>query len=250
MNKKVAWITGGGTGIGRELTKVLVDNGWNVAISGRRVEKLLEVKNYNKKKILHFKLDIRNQKNCETVIKKIQKSFGQIDLAFLNAAAYNPGHLNFEDLRKIKTVIDVNLMGQINCLKYLLPILKKKKSGHIVFVSSPAGYRGLPNAGIYGVTKSALTFLAESIFIELKKSKIKVQVVHPGFIKTPMTDKNTFPMPFLMSAKKAAKIIYKKLDSNNFDICFPKKLILPMKILKIIPDKLYFFLMGKLSNFS
>ena len=164
----------------------------------------------------------------------------------LNAAAYNPGHLDFNNLSKIKYVMDTNLMGQMNCISSVLPSMKKKNSGQIVFVSSPAGFKGLPNAGIYGITKSALTFLAESMYLELLQTKIKVQVVHPGFIKTPMTDKNAFPMPFLMTSENAARRIYKKLLSSDFEIYFPKRLIIPMKILSILPYKFYFFIMSKI----
>lgn len=245
-NKKIAWVTGGGTGIGSEIVKILVRNNWKVVISGRRLEKLKLTKEYDKKNIIPLKLDVTSELECKNVVKEILSRFGKIDLIILNAAAYNPGHLNFQNLSKIKTVMDTNLMGQINCLSYVLPIMKKKNRGQIVFVSSPAGFKGLPNAGIYGVTKSALTFLAESMYLELLDYNIKIQVVHPGFIKTPMTDKNTFPMPFLMSANKAAKIIYKNLFSSKFEIYFPKRLIFPMKILSILPYKVYFFVMKRI----
>ena len=114
-----------------------------------------------------------------------------------------------------------------------------------MFVSSPAGYRGMPGAGLYGVTKSGLTFLAETLKIELEQFNIKVQVVHPGFIKTPMTDKNTFPMPFLMNPEKAARIIFSKIRSNIFEIYFPKILLIPMKVLSFLPYRIYFFLIKK-----
>ena len=120
--------------------------------------------------------------------------------------------------------------------------MKKKSKGHLIFMSSPAGFRGLPGAGIYGVTKSALTFLAETLKIEYDKYKIKVQVVHPGFVKTPMTDQNKFQMPFLMTAEKASKIITQKIFTNTFEISFPKRLIIPMKIMKLLPSPIYFFL--------
>ncbi len=248
-NKKIAWVTGGGTGIGSEIVKLLVNNGWKVVISGRRIEKLKEIESFNKENISSFKLDVSIEKDCIMVVNNILKMYGSIDLVILNAAAYNPGHLDFSDTKKLKKVIDINLMGQINCLKPVLPIMKKK-SGHIVFVSSPAGFRGLPNAGIYGVTKSALTFLAESLYLEYLHSKIKIQVIHPGFIKTPMTDKNNFPMPFLMTATQAAKRIYRELSSSKFEIFFPKRLIVPMKILNILPYKIYFFIMNKILKSS
>ena len=246
MKNKVVWITGGGTGIGAELTKILVDKNYHVVISGRRTSALKKIKQYSEKKISIFKLDVSSEIACRDVINKIVKKFNKIDLAILNAAAYNPGNLESVELSKIKEVMNTNLMGQINCLNYLLPNMKEKNNGHIVFVSSPAGFRGLPNSGIYGITKSGLTFLAETLRLELSKSKIKIQVIHPGFIKTPMTDKNNFPMPFLMSAKMAAQKIYKGLLSSRFEIYFPKRLIIPMKIMQLLPYNIYFFLMNKL----
>ena len=246
MNKsKIVWITGGGTGIGKSITKQLVDKGHTVIVSGRNSESLKSIKRYNPKKIDYEILDISSPDDCKKVIQKIERKFGYIDLAILNAAAYNPGKINFDDLKSINHIVNVNLTGQINSLSALLPTMKKRKYGQIVFISSPAGYKGLPNAGIYGVTKSALTFLSESLYLELKKYKIKVQVVHPGFIKTPMTEKNNFPMPFLMGSDKAASIIIKNLNKNKFEIAFPKRLIIPMKILQLLPYGLYFFIMKK-----
>ncbi len=242
-NKKIAWITGGGTGIGSELAKILVKNNWIVAISGRRLEKLNQVKKNDPENIYAFKLDVTSEKNCKIVAEKIINKFKKIDLAILNAAAYNPGHLNFNDSLKIKNVINTNLIGQMYCVGSIINYMKIRNYGQIVFVSSPAGFKGLPNAGIYGITKSALTFLAESMYLEYLESNIKIQVIHPGFIKTPMTDKNTFPMPFLMSSKEASQRIFKNLSNNSFEIFFPKRLIIPMKILSILPYKIYFFIM-------
>ena len=132
---KVAWVTGGGTGIGAELVKILVDNGWNVSISGRRIEKLREIEVYKKESISSFKLDITSEISCKNVAKKIIKKFNKIDLIILNAAAYNPGHLDFANLSKIKYVMDTNLMGQMNCISSVLPIMRRNNSGQIVFVS-------------------------------------------------------------------------------------------------------------------
>ena len=160
----------------------------------------------------------------------------------LESMTWLADELNKINPSETKKVIDINLSGVINCLPIILEDMKKKKKGQIVFVSSPAGYRGMPGAGLYGVTKSGLTFLAETLKIELEKFNIKVQVVHPGFVKTPMTDKNTFPMPFLMSPEKASKIIFSKLNSNVFEIYFPKSLLIPMKLLCLLPYKIYFFL--------
>ncbi len=240
--KKVIWITGGGTGIGKELAKKFSDRNFNVVISGRRIEKLNEVKKYSPKTIFPMRLDVTNPKKCKDVSRIIMGKFGFIDIIILNAATYSPGSLDVMKPREIKKILDINILGPIYCFAPVLENMKKESKGHLVFMSSPAGFRGLPGAGIYGVTKSALTFLAETLKIEYDKFKIKVQVIHPGFVKTAMTDKNNFEMPFLMTAEKAAEIITQKLFSNTFEISFPKKLIIPMKIMNLLPSSIYFFL--------
>ena len=245
-SKKVVWITGGGTGIGKELAKSFADLNYKVIISGRRVEKINEVMKYKPDCIKPIQLDVTKPNKCKNTVSSIIKNFGDIDVIILNAAAYSPGSLDKLEPLKIKSIIETNILGPINCLAPVLEKMKKNKKGHLVFMSSPAGYRGLPGAGIYGVTKSALTFFAETLKIELDSFKIKVQVIHPGFVKTPMTDKNTFEMPFMISAKSATEQIMKNIFLNKFEIFFPKRLILPMKIMSMLPDKIYFYLMKKL----
>ena len=244
--KKVAWITGGGTGIGKELAKRFSDKKYKVIVSGRRLSKLKDIQKYNEDNIIPMKLDVTNYKKCKQIAELILKKFGSIDIIILNAATYNPGSLEKINVLEIKKIVETNILGPINCYSPVLEYMKKIKKGHLVFVSSPAGYRGLPGAGIYGVTKSAITFLAETLKLEYDIFNIKVQVVHPGFIKTPMTDKNTFDMPFIMSAQKAADIIMSKIFTRTFEIFFPKRLILPMKLLQVIPFPIYSFLMKNL----
>ena len=243
---KVAWITGGGTGIGKELTLILAEKNYDVIISGRRKEKLIETAKNNKKKIHPIPLDVKNPIQCKKVSETIYKKFKKIDLLILNAAIYSPGSMTKICTTEAKKVVDINLLGVLNCLSPVAKIMQENKEGHVVFVSSPAGYQGLPGGGFYGVTKSALTFLAETLNIEFHKSNIKVQVVNPGFVKTPMTDKNPFFMPFLMTPSNAAKKISEKLESSDFEIFFPKKLIIPMKLLRLLPYSIYFFLIKKL----
>ncbi len=244
MRNKVVWITGGGTGIGKELALILSNNNYEVIVSGRRKEKLLETAKLNKN-IYAYPLDVQNYNQCLKTSNLIYKKFKSIDLLILNAAIYSPGSIKKLSPIDAKKVIDINILGALNCLYPVASRMQKNKSGHIVFVSSPAGYQGLPGGGFYGVTKSAMTYLAEILNIELHKINIKVQVVHPGFVKTPMTDKNPFYMPFLMTPQKAAKKIFNNLKSHKFEIYFPKRLIIPMKILKLLPYNIYFFLMKK-----
>jgi short-subunit dehydrogenase len=242
---RVCWITGGGSGIGAELAKILSKNSYIVFISGRTKSKLSNIAK-NNKSIIPVAGDVSRLKDCKKIVDTIHKKFRKIDLVILNAATYSPGSMENLNVKEIKKVVDINLMGVINCLSSVISEMKKNKGGHLMIVSSPAGYRGLPGAGIYGVTKSAVTFLAETIKLEYEKFNIKVQVVHPGFVKTPMTDKNKFKMPFLITPQKAAHRIADKINTNDFEIYFPKRLLLGMKLLKFLPNKLYFKLIRKL----
>ena len=169
---KVAWITGGGTGIGKELALILAKKEYDVIISGRRKEKLIETANINKKRIHPISLDVSNPNQCLKVSESICKKFKEIDLLILNAAIYSPGSITKISTAEAKKVININLLGAINCLSPVAKVMQKNKKGHIVFVSSPAGYQGLPGGGFYGVAKSALTFLAETLNIEFHNCKI------------------------------------------------------------------------------
>ena len=124
-----------------------------------------------------------------------------------------------------------------------------RDSGHIAIVSSPVGYRGLPTAGPYGLTKAGLINLAESLYFDLKKYKIKISVINPGFIISESTKLNTFPMPFLRTAEFAANKIYKGLtNSYKFEIFFPWFFLIILKFFRILPYKLYFYLIKKITK--
>ena len=142
--------------------------------------------------------------------------------------------------------METNFFGTINSINSVYDYFKEKKSGHISIVSSVAGYRGLPTAGAYCASKSALISYAESLYFDMKRFDVRVSVVNPGFIKTPMTDQNPFPMPMIVSAEFAAEEMFKGLTkSNSFEIHFPKKFTFIMKILKILPNWLYLKLIKK-----
>ena len=127
--------------------------------------------------------------------------------------------------------------------------MNEKNGGHIAIVSSPVGYRGLPTAGAYGLTKAGLINLAESLFFDLKKNKIKISLINPGFIETKSTNLNSFPMPFIRSAEFAANKIYLGLTKNyRFEIYFPKVFLLFLKIGRILPYKLYFYFISKITK--
>ena len=137
--------------------------------------------------------------------------------------------------------MEVNYFGTMNCINSVYEYFSEKKSGKISIISSVAGYRGLPAAGAYCASKSALISFAESLYFDMIRKNVKVSVICPGFIKTPMTDQNEFPMPMIKSAEYAADKIYLGiLKRSGFEIHFPKTFTFLMKIIQILPNWLYF----------
>mgnify|MGYP001384244299 FL=1 len=244
-NQKKIWITGASSGIGKAVAEKFAAEGWKVAVSARRKELLQDMaKDQN---ISSFPLDVTDRSQINSVFQNILKEFGNIDICLFSSGTYEPKDEQNIDPDKIKNVINVNFLGVIDCVKTVEEYFKNKKTGHISIVSSIAGYRGLPNSSGYGPSKAALTNFCESIYFDFKKFGVRVSVISPGFIKTPLTDKNEFPMPFLKTVDYAANQIFNGLvKSNAFEIHFPKGLTLTLKFLRILPYKLYLFLVDKL----
>tara|TARA_Y100000591_G_scaffold97422_1_gene82620 strand:+ start:129 stop:881 length:753 start_codon:yes stop_codon:yes gene_type:complete len=244
-NQKKIWITGSSSGIGRAVALKFASEGWKVAVSARRTELLNELA--NKQNILAFPLDVTNKTQIKNTFENILADFGNIDICLFSSGTYDPKNEQTIDPDKIKNVMDVNFLGVINCVKAVENYFKEKKSGHISIVSSIASYRGLPNSSGYGPSKAALTNFSESIYFDFKKFGVRVSIISPGFIKTPLTDKNEFPMPFLKSVDYAANKIFDGLvKTKDFEIHFPKSLTLLLKFLRILPYKTYLFLVDKL----
>ena len=250
MNKKTIWITGGSTGIGKALAIKFASNGWNVAISARR-ENLLQEISDNNENIFSYPLDVTNKSQCKEVFNKIKSKFQNVDICFFSTGTWNPKKEKDIDVEQIEDVFKVNFFGTLNSIKTVEEYFKNKQDGIITIVSSIAGYRGLPNSTGYGPSKSALNNLAESLYFDFKRSNVRVCLVSPGFIKTPMTDKNDFKMPFLKTTEYAANKIYDGLiNKNNFEIHFPKSLTLILKLFSFLPSKLYFGLIGKMTKYQ
>ena len=244
-NQKKIWITGASSGIGKAVAEKFAAEGWKVAVSARRKELLQDMaKDQN---ISSFPLDVTDRSQINSVFQNILKEFGNIDICLFSSGTYEPKDEQNIDPDKIKNVINVNFLGVIDCVKTVEEYFKNKKTGHISIVSSIAGYRGLPNSSGYGPSKAALTNFCESIYFDFKKFGVRVSVISPGFIKTPLTDKNEFPMPFLKTPEYAAEKIFDGLiKSSSFEIHFPKGLTLTLKFLRILPYRLYLFLVDKL----
>ena len=250
---KIVWITGGSTGIGLETARKFLSNNWKVIISSRNSVNLLKARNEilntsMNKNLFVYECDISKRQAVEETINNIKNKIGNIDLAILNAAAYAPNKTQEFSIENYEYLIDVNLKGTLYCIEMLIKNMTEKK-GHIAIVTSPVGYRGLPTAGAYGLTKAGLINLGESLYFDLKKRSIKISIINPGFIESESTNLNTFPMPFLKSSKFAAKKIYEGLIGKyRFEIFFPWFFLILLKLFRILPYRLYFYLITKITK--
>ena len=244
MDKKI-WITGASSGIGRSLAIKFANEGWKVAASARRENLLKELSN-KYPNIESFPLDVTDINKCNSVFKEIIEKFENIEICVFGTGIHDPESEKEFNLDKIKKIMEVNFFGVMNSINSIYSYYNEKKSGQISVISSVAGYRGLPAAGAYCASKSALTSFTESLYFEMKRKNVRVTLISPGFIKTPMTDQNDFSMPMIKSPEFAAEQIYLGLiKKKGFEIHFPKAFTFIMKILRILPNNVYFKIMEK-----
>ena len=242
--KKTIWITGASSGIGRSLAIKFASEGWTVAASARREDLLKELKNENHN-IYSYPLDVTDVDRCCLVFKKILEDFKSVEICVFGSGISDPKSEKQFNLDKIKKIMEVNFFGTMNSINAIYKNFSEKKSGQISIISSVAGYRGLPVAGAYCASKSAITSFTESLYFDMIKKNVKVKLISPGFIKTPMTDQTNSPMPMIKSPEFAANEIYIGLiNKESFEIHFPKTFTFLMKILQILPNWLYFKLIN------
>jgi NAD(P)-dependent dehydrogenase (short-subunit alcohol dehydrogenase family) len=244
MNKKI-WITGASSGIGKALALKFAEEGWQVAASARR-ENLLDELSEKNSNIYSFPLDVKNEDKVKKVFLDIIQKFSSIDIVVFCTGMHDPDSEKELNSEKIREIMETNFFGTLNCIMAVSNFFREKKSGHISIVSSVAGYRGLPAASGYCASKSALTSLAESLYFDFGRYNIRISLVSPGFIKTPMTEKNKFSMPMIKSPEFAANKMFIGLtQKKSFEIHFPVLFTIMMKFLKIMPNWLYFLLVKK-----
>ena len=244
-NEKKIWITGASSGIGKALAIKFANHGWKVAASARR-ENLLNDLRKNNPNIFPFPLDVKDEKLTHNVFKNILEKFKSLDTCVFCTGIHDPESEKKLSSEKIREIMETNFFGTLNSVMAVSDYFRERKNGHISIVSSVAGYRGLPAASGYCASKSALISLAESLYFDFKRHNVRVSVVNPGFIKTPMTDKNKFPMPMIKSAEFAAEKMFIGLTKKNaFEIHFPIAFTMMMKLLKIMPNWLYLLLVKK-----
>lgn len=241
-----AWITGASSGIGRALAERLARAGWTVAISARRAAELDAVAAGNPTRLRPYPLDVTDAEAVRRTVARIEAEEGAIALAVLNAGSHQPMSAHAFDVDGFRRLIDLNLMGVVDCLAALLPRMRKRGQGQIAIVGSIAGYRGLPTAAAYAASKAALIAMAEALRPEVERDGTLLQIVNPGFVRTPLTDRNRFRMPFLMTVEDAAAAFQRGLATRRFEIVFPRRLAWAMKVLRALPYVLALPLMRRL----
>lgn len=244
---KRVWVTGAGKGIGRAVSVALTKSGVTVYATARSQSDLFSLQKECESlegEIICCPLDITDRSGIEKLFESWQVDQLIPDAAILNAGTHDPFLAQEFSAERCEKLLRVNVQGTINCLEPLLREYTAVNSGQIAIMASVAGYRGLPTASAYGASKAALINLTEALRLDLKETGIKVQLVSPGFVRTPLTDKNTFTMPALMEPEDAAQRVVQGMLRDTFEITFPKRFTFILKFLRILPYSLYFKLVG------
>ena len=231
------WITGASSGIGRALARELARRGARVGISARRVERLDQLAAEGA--MLPVPVDVTDLASMMQAAARVESELGAIDLAILNAGIWEQVNVAAWDSELFRRHFDTNLMGLVHGVEAVLPGMRRRRAGTIAGMASVAGYRGIPRSEAYGATKAAEINMLESMRIDLGRTGIRVVTVCPGFVRSELTDANSFPMPFLIEAEEAARRIADGLEKGKPEIVFPLPMMLLMKAARLVPVRLW-----------
>ncbi|MFC1770362.1 SDR family NAD(P)-dependent oxidoreductase [Candidatus Margulisiibacteriota bacterium] len=251
MDKKTVFITGASSGIGKGLVYRFAQDGYQVAAAARRIDLLNNIaKDLNKenKLVLPISCDVTKKSEVLKAVQVCHEQLGQIDIFIANAgqSISSPGEEFSAEI--YEELYKTNVFGVIFGFEAVIPDMIKRKSGQLVCISSLAGYRGLPQSGAYSSSKAAVAALTESLRIDLKEFNIKVSLINPGFIKTPMTDRNSYYMPFLMGTQRGVDKIYRAIMRQKSVYAFPWQLALLVRLLRLFPARIYDFVLRNRKN--
>jgi short-subunit dehydrogenase len=238
---RLVWVTGASTGIGAEICKQLAAEGVVVAASARNAGALQALG----PGIHAYPLDVSIETNVADTFEAIEQAHGPIDLIIAGAGTYTPASAADFQTQMFRRMYEVNYLGVIHVLAAALPTFRARRAGHLSWIASVSGYRGLPKAAAYGPTKAALINLAESLKPELDRDGVKVSVINPGFVRTPMTAVNDFEMPFLMEPADAARATLAGLAKGKFEVAYPKPFVAIMKFGRLLPYRIFFWVSRK-----
>ncbi|SHN28061.1 Short-chain dehydrogenase [Pseudomonas asturiensis] len=242
MNTPVArriWLTGASSGIGFALAVELLKAGHRVALTARTLEPLQGLARQYPTQVLLATGDLTDGLQVTSIAAVIEQEWGALDTAILNAGTCEYVDTQHFDAAMVERVVRTNLLASSFCIQEALPLLRKGRNPHLVGVASAVTFLALPRAEAYGASKAGLRYLFEALRLDLASEDIDVTVVSPGFVDTPLTAKNDFPMPMRWPVAKAASYIAKSLakDKRPLDIAFPAVFILSMRLLAMLPAR-------------
>lgn len=232
------WLTGASSGIGAELARILLEQGHQVALGARQADRLAPLAEQFPGQVLLAIGDLGNPEDIAAIAARIEQAWGGLDMAIFNAGTceyLEPGQF---DPALVERVMRTNLLSVAYCLASALPLLRKGQRPHLVVMGSSVTWLALPRAGAYGASKAAVRYLMESQRIDLAREGIAVTLISPGFVDTPLTRRNDFPMPQLWSAQRAARHIARRLPHRPVEINFPGLFTCVLRLLGALPARL------------
>ena len=230
------WLVGASEGLGRSLAQVMSRAGVELVVSARSMERLEELVAELPGKASAVSVDISDSDS----VRKAAVDAGDIDGVVFLAGVYWPMKATEWDADKAEAMADINFTGAFRVLGQIVPGFVEKDAGHVVLTGSLSGFRGLPGAIGYGASKAGVMYLAESMQADLRSTGVDVQVVNPGFVKTRLTDKNEFSMPFIMEPEEAAQEIWEHMNDTTFKKSFPRLFSWFFRVSQFLPDWLYY----------
>lgn len=240
------WILGASSGIGEALARQIIGRGARVALSARRREALMRLAGDGETLVLP--LDVTDVAALEAARERIVEAWGGVDVVAFVAGTYAPLRAWELTPERIRPMLATNLAATMNGVATVLPTLLAQGTGSLLIVASVAGYRGLPLAAAYGPTKAALINFAETLYLDLAPRGLGVFLVDPGFVATPLTARNAFPMPALITADEAAGEILAGMAAGRFEIHFPRRFTGWLKLARLLPYRLYFPLVRRVTD--
>ena len=241
MHGKRYWLVGASEGLGKALAKKLNAAGAEVILSARSEDTLKEAVADMPGKASFQTIDIADDDS----VKDAAAAVGDVDGVVLLAGVYWPFGTDAWEADKAVAMVDINFTGFVRVLGQVVPQMVARDEGHIVITSSLTAFRGLPGSIGYTASKAATLSLAECMYADLRKTGVDVQVALPGFIKTRLTDKNDFNMPFLMEPDEAAQAMFDHMSSSRFKQAFPMLFSWLFRLSQFLPDWAYYRLFGK-----
>jgi short-subunit dehydrogenase len=248
--EKVVLITGASSGIGRALALELGRRGARLGLTARRGEELLKVAYEVGRaggEAMALAADVRDPEALKAAAESVRERWGRIDVLVANAGMSSTTAGTKLNAGEVGDVITVNVLGVVNSVAAVLPSMLERRAGHLVAISSLASYRGMPKSGAYSASKAAVSTFFESLRVDLSKSGVVVTVIHPGFIRTPMTANRKKKLPFLLEVDDAACRI-RAIERRARTYAFPWQLASLVRVIRHMPGSLYDRLASK-SNF-